>query len=349
MISATANSPISGPADTIGGDEIDATIERLERERRQALRSIALAVPAVLAQLLVTAAPVIALARVSLDGEIVDSYGHREMPEWIRPWVGWIIGALLVWVVTGLALMARTALRMAVTPYRAWLGACKQTLLTAVCRQHFPTLAYEPRHGIAYRVFDASKLFERDCDIYSSDDRFSGRIGHTEVCFAEAIAKHVRRRWFAGEHQSNEIEETYFRGIVFIADFHKHFHSATRIAPRTAKLPPIRHETPAIFENPEFESVFQVRTTDQVDIRYLLSTRMLERFVELNRSFPGLRARFADERLMLMLPSPRDRFEPSVLVSVRSRHAIEAFVRDVREILSVVDELQLNTRIWSKT
>jgi hypothetical protein len=166
------------------------------------------------------------------------------------------------------------------------------------------------------------------------------------VCFAEARAERERRRWTT--EGSETVYEEYFRGIVFIADFHKHFHSTTRLLPSGEKGARARGEERAALEDPGFEAVFDVWTTDQVDVRYVLSTSTMARLVALSRRFPGMRARLADENLLLLLPTRRALFEPSLLRRAASPFQIERFVGDVDACLAVVDALNLNTRIWSK-
>jgi Protein of unknown function (DUF3137) len=88
--------------------------------------------------------------------------------------------------------------------------------------------------------------------------------------------------------------------------------------------------------------------TDQVDVRYVLSPGLMERLTALNARFSGMRARFQAGCMVLFLPDPRDRFEPSVLRRADSRAQLAEFVADVKTCLDVVDPLNLNTRIWSK-
>jgi len=101
-------------------------------------------------------------------------------------------------------------------------------------------------------------------------------------------------------------------------------------------------------EDPDFEETFITVSTDQVDARYVLSSSMVERFVNLNRRFPGMRALFNNERLVLVLPSQRNRFEPSLYRPADSSWQIDEFVRDIQDLFRIVEELDLNTRIWSK-
>ena len=102
-------------------------------------------------------------------------------------------------------------------------------------------------------------------------------------------------------------------------------------------------------EDPEFEETFITVSTDQVDARYVLSTSMVARFVDLSRRIPGMRALFKDEKLVLALPSNRDRFEPSLYRRANSSRQLDRFVRDIQRLLRIVEELSLNTRIWSKS
>jgi hypothetical protein len=89
-------------------------------------------------------------------------------------------------------------------------------------------------------------------------------------------------------------------------------------------------------------------STDQIDARYVLSTSTMARLVALSRRFSGMRARLADENLLLLLPARRALFEPSLHRRAASPIQLERFVHDVEACLAVVDDLNLNTRIWSK-
>jgi hypothetical protein len=247
----------------------------------------------------------------------------------------WIFGAVWAWR------------RFIVRPRNEYLWEHKRRVLTELCATHFPGISYQPGGGMPWKLLDDSGLFPFNCDVYSSEDRFEGRWGATDVCFSEATAQRERKRGW-GENRET-VHETYFRGIVFSADFHKHFHSTTRIVPKGAECRPMRNEERATLEDPEFERTFDTRTTDQVDVRYVLTPSMLERLTALNTRFRGLRARFHGERLLLLLPTERNRFEPSLHVSADDRRQLDEFVSQVRACLTIVDDLSLNVRIWSKS
>jgi len=234
--------------------------------------------------------------------------------------------------------------RFGLAPKNKYLWDYKRLVFTAVCEAHFPKFKYLPQNGFSWREFDAMHLFPFDCDEFSSEDRFEGQHGATDVQFAEARAARITR------NLRNKFErsfETYFKGIVFVADFHKHFHSKSRIVPRGEKVRKMGQSI-AELESLEFSNAFSVWTTDQIDLRYILSTSMMERLLELSERHPLMRASFSDEKLLLLLPSKHDYFEARLYSHAASSRQIQTFINDVQSWLEIVDDLNLNTRIWSK-
>ena len=253
---------------------------------------------------------------------------------------------LVAWPALWIAGGAFAFRREALAPRAAYVRDFKARVFAAVCKEHFPGIRYEPGEGIHWRVVDESGLFAHDSDVYTSEDRFSGRCGDTEVCFAEAVAQVEKRRGFGKDRET--VYETYFRGIVFIADFNKHFHATIRLVPRDAKAASAPGEERVRLEDPRFEALFQTSATDATNARYVLSPALMERLAALNARHHGLRARFHAGRLLLLLPASGDRFEPSLDRRADDTGQITSFVSQVRSCLAVVDALNLNTRIWTK-
>ena len=348
-----AETTVANPATRLGEDSVpdslDSVFADLELERRRTVFAWWGTIVALVACLPLLAAPFLFLAWLgtqpapgSLSADLLS-----QTRAWIEPHGAWGGPIVFCWPIAGILGFAWAFRRFAIRPRNIYLGDYKRRVFTAVCRQHFPEIAYEPAEGIPWRLLDQSGLFPFASDVYRSEDRFTGRWGATEVCFAEARAERKRRRWTSQGFET--VYETYFRGIVFIADFHKHFRSTTRLLPRGEKAASAPGEEQATLEDPHFQAAFETWTTDQVDVRFILSTGMMSRLSALNRRFPGLRARFHHECLLLLLPSRRDRFEPSLYRRAGSQVQLAAFVDDVRACLSVVDDLNLNTRIWSKS
>jgi hypothetical protein len=326
---------------------LDSMFAELEEQRRRALRSYWRTALILAGSLPIALLPLALLPLVGVETLPETSRGLTQLRALLvahsevfgallfaAPIV-WIIGAVWVWR------------RFALWPRNAYLWEHKRRIFGGLCAAYFPDIAYEPGGGMPWRLVDDSGLFAFPCDVYSSEDLFAGRWGATDVSFSEAVAQRERKRGWGQNRET--VYETYFRGIVFSADFHKHFHSTTCILPKGAEYARVRGEERAHLEDPAFERTFDTWTTDQVDARYVLSPSLLERLTALNGRFRGLRARFHDERLLLLLPSGRDRFEPSFYRRADDRAQLDAFVADVRACLAIVDDLNLNTRIWSKS
>ncbi|MGI9204170.1 MAG: DUF3137 domain-containing protein [Woeseiaceae bacterium] len=265
----------------------------------------------------------------------------------IEPYAEPVFYGAAIWLGVSLFFLGRYFVRHARQPTWDYIRNFKQKVLNHLCDVHFPGLSYDPQGYVGYDEFDATKLFAYTSDEYRSGDFFGGRTGKTDIHFAEVTAKRERKRFRDGSFETYYDE--FFRGLVFVADFHKHFHSTTRLVPRDEKLARVRGQRSVTMEDPEFEEIFATVSTDQVDVRYVLSTGMVRRFVELNNRFPGMRALFRDEKLVLALPVRRELFEPSLYRRASSTAQINEFVRDIKSLLQVVDELNLNTRIWTKT
>jgi hypothetical protein len=330
-------------------EALTAVFAGLEVQRRQVLRSFGCTMLAMPILVPLAFAPVLLMVWIGI-GHPPGSTGamlHDQFPAFMKANQAWAPFALGGWLIAGIVGTIWTLRRNALIPRWRYLAEYKRRVFTAVCRERFPGIAYEPDEGIPWKTFDGSGLFAHTCDVYQSEDRFTGRWGDTDVCFAEAWAKRERKRW-TGKRRATEYEE-YFRGIVFIADFHKHFHSTTRLIPTGEKASFAPGEERTKLEDPAFEALFDVYTTDPTDVRYVLSSSMMARLVALSGRFHRVRARLHDERLMLLLPSHRrQQFEPSLTRRASSRVQIEGFVQDVEACLAVVEALSLDTRIWSK-
>ena len=333
----------------LAGDEgIDLEspeLAALEQRRRRVLRNYWLTVLALVVAGALIAPPLVLIASAGAEPPADATVGAlpSQLRDSLTPLLPVFVLAAFVALVAGLIVFRQCAW----LPKLRYLNDYKAQVFTALCRAHFPTLTYSPSGGIPYAWLDSSGLFPFDCDVYSSEDLFDGRVGATDVCFCEATAQRKRPRSLL-KRDRDDVYETYFRGIIFSADFHKHFVSRTRLLPKGVERRSLAGESAAELEDPEFAALFDTLTTDQTDVRYVLSPSLMERFTALQARFRGLRALFAGDHLLLLLPSYRNRFEASLYEPAASRTQLAAFFADVSACLAIVDALNLNTRIWSK-
>ncbi|MGH7504132.1 MAG: DUF3137 domain-containing protein, partial [Longimicrobiales bacterium] len=162
---------------------------------------------------------------------------------------------------------------------------------------------------------------------------------------------------------------TIFRGLFVIVDFPKQFRGRTIVLPDTAQrfLGGIGQTLQSMnftrgelikLEDPEFERHFVVYANDQVEARYLLSTSLMQRILDFRATLnQDVYLSFAHAQLYMAIPSHRNRLEPPALLQLlsygRSPATEEAVLRRVGEyiadltmVLGVVEDLNLNRRIW---
>jgi len=215
-------------------------------------------------------------------------------------------------------------------------------------------LKYNRTGFIHKSVFMASEIFKTKPNRYKGDDLVQGRIGATEIEFSEVEAKHKSG---SGKNRS---EHVVFKGLFFIGDFHKHFTCRAVVLPDTAqklfgrlgrKLQSMNFTRDDLIklEDPEFEKHFVVYSNDQVEARYILSTSLMRRIVEFKeKSDRKIHLSFIGSKMFVAISYNKDLFEPRLFRTVLDFEPIREYFEDLQLAIGIVDDLNLNTRIWSK-
>ena len=88
---------------------------------------------------------------------------------------------------------------------------------------------------------------------------------------------------------------------------------------------------------------------DQIEARYLLTPALMEKILEFkNKSAKNIQISFVNSRLFVTLPYIRDLFEPKIFGKIIGFENIQEYYEDLNLAVSLVEELNLNTRIWTK-
>jgi hypothetical protein len=222
-----------------------------------------------------------------------------------------------------------------------------------------PSLAYWPKGYISAVRFNSSRIFNRYPDRMRGDDLVQGQIGKTEVEFSEVHAeyktettdRHGRRR---------RKYHTIFKGLFFVADFNKKFYGKTVVLPDTAEklfggfgtfLQSISRPSDEFIklDDPEFEKHFVVYADDQIEARYVLSTSLMKRIVDFRRK-TGKRVylSFVGSEVFVAVPYKKALFEPRVFSKITGFKGVKQYFEDLQLATGIVEDLDLNTRIWSK-
>ena len=238
--------------------------------------------------------------------------------------------------------------------FKGYRGQFKDAVIEKLVRFLDDDLRYSSNDGIPKAIFEQSKLFKHSIDSYRCEDRVSGQLGATKMAFSEVHAQYKTR---SGKH---EHWHTIFKGLFFVADFNKHFRGETTVLPDTAerlfgrlgkKLQSwnIARDQLIKLEDPVFEREFVVYGSDQIEARYILSTSLMQRIMQFKqKTGKRIHLSFIDSSLFVAIPYSKNLFEPRLFRSVLNFRPIADYAEDLQLGIGIVEDLNLNTRIWSK-
>ena len=234
----------------------------------------------------------------------------------------------------------------------------KNTIVRGVIEFMEPDLRYFPEEGIGKVQFRASDLFQQHIDRYRCEDLVKGRVGQTEVMFSEV---HAEYKTTSGTGKNRRTHwHTIFKGLFFIGDFHKDFHGRTVVLPDRAQklfgglgqaLQSLNFTRGKLIklEDPEFEREFVVYGDDQIEARYILSPAMMERITAFGRNRnTSVYLSFVGSQVYAAFSTKKNLFEPKLFGHANFDTLVE-YVAEIRLATDIVEELNLNTRIWSKS
>jgi hypothetical protein len=218
-------------------------------------------------------------------------------------------------------------------------------------------LVYTPEGTVSREEFTNSGIFQKYCNNYHGEDHFKGEMGKTAFEFSEVVGKHVTSTGTGSNKKQHQ--HLVFRGIFFVADFNKNFNGYTVVLPDTAErmlgkfgqsLQSMSSRGQLIkLEDPEFEKEFCVYSDDQVEARYILSTSLMKRIVEFKRKWDTkIYLSFRDSKVYIAISMNKNLFETRLFKTVQDYNFIEENIQFLILITGIVNDLNLNTRIWTK-
>jgi len=237
---------------------------------------------------------------------------------------------------------------------RGYVADFKALVIERIVHFIDENLSYEPKRCIDKSTFMLSKIFTTKPNRYKGDDFVSGKVGATEIQFSELNAV------YESGSGRNRHRYTVFRGIFFVGDFNKHFTGQTIVLPDTAeklfgrlgqKLQSLNIFRGNLIklEDPEFESHFAVYGSDQVEARYILSTSLMARITDFKeKTGKKIYLSFIGSMVFVAVPYTRDLFEPRLFKTLLDFEPVRQYFDDLQLAVGIIDDLNLNTRIWSK-
>lgn len=235
----------------------------------------------------------------------------------------------------------------------------KQKVIAVALKSIDQSLEIDYHTGLSEGNFVASQLFTKEPDRYSSQDQILGTAGKTRFGFSEV---HAEYKTETQTKNGRRVEwHEIFKGIIFCADFNKHFKGITVVRPKdfgssigawiSSNIPVFSSNSRELvkLENPDFNNFFVTYSTDQVEARYILTPAMMERLCELEgKSKYTISVSFIDTYMYMAFPLNKDYFEPPQFKTLLDRKSLNEDLDVIRFMYGIIEELDLNTRIWGK-
>jgi hypothetical protein len=215
-------------------------------------------------------------------------------------------------------------------------------------------LKYSAESRFTKRDFLEMDLFEQRAEQWQAEDEVSGKKNAVSYCVLEGKATRTEG---SGKNRRTVL---IFKGLIVRLDFNKNFAGHTVVVPdRESKIlgglfgesQTRRKKELVSLENVDFEGQFSVYSTDQQEARYLLTPKLMELILEA-RALLGseLRLSFHDNSVFVTVPQTQDRFEVKLFgEKVTPESAVGELAEVIRLAERLIDTLELETRIWSRT
>lgn len=257
-----------------------------------------------------------------------------------------------IFYVLGIAIALIMYFTLANIGLEEWLRNYKTEVVSTLIKSTLgETSVYEPTNGHKEFEFNASKLFDRTPDRYHSEDLIKGKVGKTFLYFSEVKAEYKTQSSSTDSDGNTTIRTNWhilFEGLLLTADFNKHFQKCTIV--KESSFWDFFSSGNITLENTEFMKQFSVYTEDSLEARYILTPSFMERILVLNKKWGGqLGFSFSGSFLTIAIPSHKNFFELDL--SAQPIHVTEYWKRDwhfLLDLISIVEDLDLNTRIWTK-
>ena len=293
-------------------------------------------------------------------------------------------GALILWMFMGggdprlpvfaaLAISAFFANRARLELKKSYKGIVVRRMVAALGKG----LSYTAESTMSRATFDDMDLFSERGDRFESEDQVIGKKGEVPYALHEVRVRRKERSsrnrvMFGGGgaqliafgidalgSRSLSRGNFVFSGLVVQLDFNKNFRGHSVVVPdKEAQIlgglfgESERRKSKSIvhLENPDFESMFAVYSSDDQEARYLITPKLMELIMEAQALLGAqLRLCFMSNHLWVTVPQEKDRFDVGLFSgTVTPESVLGDFIEVVALAERLVDTLDLETRIWTK-
>ena len=234
----------------------------------------------------------------------------------------------------------------------------KENVVKAIVHLINPDWNYDPVGHISQGQYRTSKLFTKRVDRYNGDDLVTGVIEKTDFRISELHTEY-KSETTDSDGKRKTSWHTIFKGLFAHIDFNKEIKGETLVLPDTAeklfgsfgkKLQSMSSRGKLIkLENVEFEKLFVVYGSDQIEARYILTPTMMEAMVNIVKRYSKeVFFSFIGSRVYFAIGFKDDLFEPRIFKSGVRFADMQKMNEQFGIIQNIIHEMNLNTRIWTK-
>ena len=232
----------------------------------------------------------------------------------------------------------------------------KDKIIAPLIKALDKNLQYSPNYHVGNHHFTNSKIFTSKLDKLDGNDYIKGKIDDVNIEFSDLHAQSEYK-----DSKGNKHYQTIFQGLFIVTDFNKHFHAQTVILPDTAQSTfgdylgnllqshNMGRNELVKMDSVAFEKEFVVYSSDQIEARYILSHTLMEKLLLFKKhSKHPLSLSFVGGKVYLAIAYNKDLFEPSIFHSLLKYKIAIEYVGTLHLAISIVEELKLNQKLWSK-
>jgi len=161
----------------------------------------------------------------------------------------------------------------------------------------------------------------------------------------------------------NQQDDLVFCGNYFMAKFNKPFIAETYIMPKYSVKENILGSDfdtsnyidswelgeNVKLEDPEFSSMYKVLSHDQIEARYILTPTFMEKIKSIQRKTKGkLLISFRNDIMYIGNNNGFDYFEPDFYKTLKNKDVLMDYYQEIIDLLTIIDDLNLNIKIWKK-
>ena len=233
----------------------------------------------------------------------------------------------------------------------------KDVFVRAAIREVGPNFNYDPNAGISRKEFRRIGIYSPD--EFRAEDLISGTYNGVKFSLSEAIDIPNDAKLNFGDSAALNLlsaivfawetmkDMQAFSGSVLVCEFYKKFSGQTIVASRTLNTKFLGEKEQ--MDDTLFNDEFRVFTDDKVEARYLLTPAFMARLRELKIKYAaqmGVSAAFMDDKFYLFLNGAKNRFETTLFSPPPSLEDAALIKKEISELLSIIDELNLGLDIF---